>query len=164
MCYSRPNDQTHHSLTFIREPQVSHTSSTRTVIYSRMLVITGIIYRGEPPSPRPEFQQGTPWTDLRNQLGSDTSKTEGGGAHGQVGRPGRSAGLPVGPPTFSFFSWAAFGVHLLMVVVWALALLNFFSGGLLIHVWRCLISRCLLLSQKGMIVLHFQLKPALIEI
>ena len=48
---------------------------------------------------------------------------------------GRSAGLPVGAPTFSFFGWAASGVHLLMVVVWALVVLNFFSGGLLIHVW-----------------------------
>ena len=77
---------------------------------------------------------------------------------------GRSAGLLVGPPTLSFFGWATSSVHLLMVVVWALVLLNFFSGGLLIHVWRYLISRCLLLGQKGTIALHFQLKPALIEI
>ena len=41
---------------------------------------------------------------------------------------GRSAGLPVGPPTFSFFSWAASGVYLLMVEVWALVQLSFFSG------------------------------------
>ena len=90
-----------------------------------------------------------------------TSLNEGGGAHAQVGRP---AGLPVDPPTFSFFIWVASGVHLLIVVVWALVLLNFFSGGLLINVWRYLIGRCLLLRQKGMIALHFQLKPALIEI
>ena len=68
----------------------------------------------------------------------------------------------MGPPTFSFI-WAASGAHLLIVVVWALVLLNFFSGGLLIHVWRCLIGRCLLLGQKDMIALHFQLNPALIE-
>ena len=81
-----------------------------------------------------------------------------------VGPTGRSAGLPVGPPTFSFLGWDASGVYLLIVVVWALVQLVFFSGGFLIHVWRCLISRCLLLGQKGMIVLHFQLKHALIEI
>ena len=51
-----------------------------------------------------------------------------------------------------------------MVYGWASFLLDFFSGGLLIHVWRYLISRCLLLGQMGMIALHFQLKPALIEI
>ena len=81
-----------------------------------------------------------------------------------VGPMGRSAGLQVGPLTFSFFIWASSGVHLLIVVVWALVLLNFFSGGLLIHVWRCLIGRCFLLGQKDMIALHFQLNLALIEI
>ena len=77
---------------------------------------------------------------------------------------GRSAGLPVGPPTFSFFLWAALGAHLSLVCGMALFLLDFFSGGLLIHIWRCLISQCSLLDQKGVIALHFQLKPALIEI
>ena len=77
---------------------------------------------------------------------------------------GRSAGLLVGPPTFSFFLWAALGAHLSLVCGLALFLLDFFSGGLFIHMWRCLISRCLLLDQKGVIALHFQLKPALIEI
>ena len=82
------------------------------------------IYRGEPPSP-------TLWANGR----LPHRRLKEGGAHGQVGRPSRSAGLPVGPPTFSFFIWAASGVDLLIVVVWALVLLNFFSGGLLIHVW-----------------------------
>ena len=46
-----------------------------------------------------------------------------------VGPMGRSAGLPVGPPTFSFLGWDASGVYLLIVVVWALVQLVFFSGG-----------------------------------
>ena len=86
---------------------------------------------------------------------------------GPMGWSADQGGQPttlLGRPTFSFFGWATSGVHLLMVVVWAFVLLTFFSGGLLIHVWRCLISRCLLLGQKGMIALHFHLKPALIEI
>src|SRR6185312_9717921 len=82
-----------------------------------------------------------------------------------AGRPAcRAAGLPVGPPTFSFAPWAAFEAHLSLRRGLALFLLDFFSGGLFIHMWRCLISRCLLLGQKGMIALNFQLKPALIEI
>ena len=72
-----------------------------------------------------------------------------------VGLMGRSAGLLVGPPTFSFFPWAALGAHLSLVCGLALFLLDFFFGGLFIYVWRCLISRCLLLGQKGMIALHF---------
>ena len=40
------------------------------------------IYSGEPPSPRPWNQQGTPRTDVVSQLESATSKPEGGGAHG----------------------------------------------------------------------------------
>ena len=77
---------------------------------------------------------------------------------------GRSAGLPVSPLTFSFAPWAAFEAHLSLGRGLALFLLDFFSGGLFIHMWRCLISRCLLLGQKDMVALHFQLKPALIEI
>ena len=46
----------------------------------------------------------------------------------------------------------------------ALFLLDFYSGGLVIHMCRCLISQCLLLGQMGVIALHFQLNPALIEI
>ena len=107
------------------------------------------IYRGEPPSPWLGIVHEPPWIDFIIQWWAATSKTWGGGAHGQVGRPSRSAGLPVGPPTFSFFGWVASGVYLLMVLVWALVMLNFFSGGLLIHVWWCLIGRCLLLCQKG---------------
>ena len=52
----------------------------------------------------------------------------------------------LGPPTFSFFGWAAPGVHLSMVEVWAFVMLDFFSGGLSIHVklvWRCLLEQCL---------------------
>src|SRR6185503_14067771 len=45
------------------------------------------IYSGEPPSPRPWNQQGTPGTDIVSQSESATSKPEGGGAHGLVGRP-----------------------------------------------------------------------------
>ena len=77
---------------------------------------------------------------------------------------GRSAGLPVGPPTFSFFLWAVLRAHLSIVYGWASFLLDFFSGGLLILVWRRLIGRCLLLGTKSVIALHFQLNPALIEI
>ena len=77
---------------------------------------------------------------------------------------GRSAGLPVGSPTFSFFLWAALGAHLSLVCGLALFLLDFYSGGLVIHMCRCLISQCLLLGQMGVIALHFQLNPALIEI
>ena len=71
-----------------------------------------------------------------------------------VGPMGRSAaagpaGLSVGPPTFSFAPWATLGAHLSLVCGSALFLLNFCSGGLLIHVWCGLINRCLLLSQKG---------------
>ena len=36
---------------------------------------------------------------------------------------------PLGPPTFSFFGWAALGVHLSMVEVWTFVMLNFFSSG-----------------------------------
>ena len=51
-----------------------------------------------------------------------------------------------------------------MVYGWASFLLDFFSGGLLVHMWRHLIGQCLLQGTKGVIVLHFQLNPALIEI
>ena len=46
-----------------------------------------------------------------------------------------------------------------MVYGLASSLLDFFSGGLLVHVWRHLIGRCLLLGTKGVIALHFQLNP-----
>ena len=36
-----------------------------------------------------------------------------------------------------------------MVYGLASSLLDFFSGGLLVHVWRHLIGRCLLLGTKG---------------
>ena len=81
-----------------------------------------------------------------------------------VGPMGRSAGLPVGSPTFSFFLWAALGAHLSLVCGLALFLLDFFSGGLFIHVWQRLIGRCLFFGTKGVIALHFQLNPALIGI
>ena len=51
-----------------------------------------------------------------------------------VGPMGRSAGLPLGPLTFSFAPWAALGTHLLLVCGSALFLLNFYSGGFFIHV------------------------------
>ena len=51
-----------------------------------------------------------------------------------------------------------------MVYGWASFLLDFFSGGLLVHVWRHLIGRCLLLGTKGVIALHFQLNLVHIEI
>ena len=126
------------------------------------------IYSGEPPSPRPWNQQGTLGTDVVSQSESATSKPEGGGAHGlvgrPVGRPDRSAGLPLGPPTFSLLLWAVLRAHWSMVYGLASSLLDFFSGGLLVNMWRHLIGRCLLLGTKGVIVLHFQLNPALIEI
>ena len=75
----------------------------------------------------------------------------------------RSAGLPLGAPT-SFLLWVVLRAHWSMLYGWALFLLDFFSGGLLVHTWRHLIGRCLLLGTKGVIVLHFQLNPALIEI
>ena len=43
----------------------------------------------------------------------------------QGGRPATQ----LGPPTFPFFCWAAFGSHLSMVEVWAFVMLNFFFGG-----------------------------------
>ena len=76
----------------------------------------------------------------------------------------RSAGLPLGSPTFSFLLWAILRAYWSMVYGWASFLLDFFSGGLLVHTWCHLIGRCLLLGTKGVIVLHFQLNPALIEI
>ena len=51
-----------------------------------------------------------------------------------------------------------------MVYGLASSLLDFFSGGILVHMWRHPIGRYLLLDAKGVIVLHFQLNPALIEI
>ena len=77
---------------------------------------------------------------------------------------GWSAGLPLGPPTFSLLLWAVLRAHWSMVYGLASSLLDFFSSGLLVHVWRRLIGRCLLLGTKGVIALHFQLNPALIEI
>ena len=71
----------------------------------------------------------------------------------------------LGPPTFPFFGWAILCAHLSMVCVLILFSLVFFSGGPSdpwdAHV-RCLIGRRL--AEKGIIALHFQLKPALIEI
>ena len=51
-----------------------------------------------------------------------------------VGPMARSAGLLLGPPTFSFAPWAAFWAYLLMVCSPTLFLVKFCSGGLLIHV------------------------------
>ena len=96
------------------------------------------------------------------------SKTEGGGAHGLVGRPGRSAGLPVGPPTFLFVLWAALGAQLSVLCGLTQFRLVFFSGGpsdpceARVTVFDQTASCSS--SEKGMIALHFQLKPALIEI
>ena len=53
----------------------------------------------------------------------------------EVGPMGRSAGLPMGPLTFSFVPWAALGAHLSLVCGLALFLLDFFFGGLFIYVW-----------------------------
>ena len=80
---------------------------------------------------------------------------------------GRSA-IPLGPPTFPFFDWAALGAHVSMVDVWAFVMLDFFSGGpsnpcyvrVVAFDWTTSCS----LAEKGMISLHFQLNPALIEI
>ena len=96
------------------------------------------------------------------------SQTEGGGAHGLVGRPSRSDGHPVGPPTFLFVLWAALGAHLSVVYVLTQFLLVFFSGGPSdpCEARVTLFDRTASCSsaEKGMIALHFQLKPALIEI
>ena len=51
---------------------------------------------------------------------------------GPMGWSADQGGQPttlLGRPTFSFFGWVALGVHLSMVKVWALVMLNFFSGG-----------------------------------
>ena len=81
-----------------------------------------------------------------------------------VGPMARSAGLLLGPLTFSFSPWAALWAYLLMVCSPALFLVKFCSGGLLIHVddvWSIgVCSR----AQKGVIALHFHLNPALIKI
>ena len=45
-----------------------------------------------------------------------------------------------------------------MVYGLASSLLDFFSSGLLVHVWRRLIGRCLLLGTNGVIALHFSAK------
>ena len=82
----------------------------------------------------------------------------------QGGRPA----TPLGPPNFSFFGWAALGDHLSMVEFWASVVLYFFSGGpsnpycvcVAVFDWTASCS----LAEKGVIALHFQLKPALIEI
>ena len=58
-------------------------------------------------------------------------------AVGPMGWSADQGGQPttqLDPPTFPFFCWAAFGSHLSMVEVWAFVMLNFFSGGLSIHV------------------------------
>ena len=52
-----------------------------------------------------------------------------GGAHGQVGRPGRSEGLPVGPPTFPFGPWVPSWAHLSLAQVLAFVLLVSCSSG-----------------------------------
>ena len=75
---------------------------------------------------------------------------------------------PLGPPAFPFFGWATLWVHLSMVDVWASVMLYFFSGGLSnpcdAHVAVFDRTASCSLAEKGMIALHFQLKPALIEI
>ena len=90
---------------------------------------------------------------------------------GPMGWSADQGGQPttlLGRPTFSFFGWVALGVHLSMVEVWALVMLNFFSGGPFdpcearVMVFDRTASCSL--AEKGMITLHFQLKPALIEI
>ena len=76
------------------------------------------IYSGEPPSPQLWNQQGTPRTNVVSQSEGATSKPEGGGAHGLVGRPvGRPAshwahrpspcccGLFSGPTGQWFMAW-----------------------------------------------------------
>jgi hypothetical protein len=90
------------------------------------------------------------------------------GPMGWLADKGGRLTTPLGPPTFSFFGWAALGVHLSMVKVWALVMLNFFSRGPFdpcearVTVFDRTASCSL--AEKGMIALHFQLKPALIEI
>ena len=82
----------------------------------------------------------------------------------QGGRPA----TPLGPPTFPFFGWAALWAHLLMACVLTSITLVFFFGGpsnpcdvrVTAFDWMASCS----LAEKGMIVLHFQLKPPLIEI
>ena len=54
-----------------------------------------------------------------------------------------------------------------MVEVWALVMLNFFSGGTFDPCEARVVfdqTASCSLAKKGMIALHFQLKPALIEI
>ena len=77
------------------------------------------IYRRE-PRPREESSAVDLWqTDILIQLASSTCPIQVGGAHGQVGRPCRSAGLPVGPPTFLFGPWVPSWAHLSLA--WGLA-------------------------------------------
>ena len=54
---------------------------------------------------------------------------EGGGAHGQVGRPAWSAEPPVGPPTLHFGLWVTFWAHLSMARGLASVVLVSCSGG-----------------------------------
>ena len=105
------------------------------------------IYRGEPPSPRPGNGHETSWTNFIIQWGAATSKPEGGGAHGLVGRPPSWAHRPSLSSIVLFF-----GPTCQCVVSWLLS--RWFSSlvGLPIHVmpaWWYLIGRCFLLGQKG---------------
>ena len=79
-----------------------------------------------------------------------------------VGRPSS------GPTDLPLVLWAALGAHLSMVCVLTLFSLVFFSGGPS-EPWddRVMVfdrTASCSLAEKGMIALHFWLKPALIEI
>ena len=90
------------------------------------------------------------------------------GPMGWLADKGGRPTTPLGPPTFSFFGWAAPGVHLSMVEIWPVVMLNFFSNGPFNPCEACVTvfarSTSCSLAEKGMIALHFWLKPALIEI
>ena len=85
-----------------------------------------------------------------------------------LGPMGWSADHPTGPTDLLLLRLGCSWVHLSMVEVWVLVMLNFFSGGPFDPCEACVTvfdrTASCSLAEKGMIALHFQLKPALIEI
>ena len=79
------------------------------------------IYRREP--------RGGLQPRLKQPISNLHMEPEGGGAHGLLGQPAWSAGLPVGPPTFPFGLWVTSWAHLSMARGLASVVLVSCSGG-----------------------------------
>ena len=114
------------------------------------------IYRLEPPSPRPGFKHGAPWTDIVSQWGSETLKPEGGGAHGLVCRhPTGPTGLPFLRLGYSLGplvnGWCLGLCYIVFLLWWALKSMLCTCGG----VW---LDGVLLLGWKGYDCISFPAK------